>query len=172
MSEEGETTGLHDDESSSLEEAPPAIEVKAAPMVEVAVEPEKETPKSNGSKFLIGLLVPVLVLLFLTNSSLFSAEHGISTDGWRLRCTATMTASSGLMQIPRHRTALKNPFTSSSLTLLTPPIHKYTGQIHIGSTWEYEREPYNEHCEVESVNTVHVSSQTKWKWRFGVYETW
>ena len=30
----------------------------------------------------------------------------------------------------------------------------YRPEIHIGSTWEYEREPYNEHCEVESVNTV------------------
>ena len=51
MSEEGKTTDLDEDASSSLEEAPPTIEVKAAPMVQVEVEPEKEAPKSNGSKF-------------------------------------------------------------------------------------------------------------------------
>ena len=47
MSEEGETTGLHDDESSSLEEAPPAIEVKAAPMVEVAGGTRKRNAKKQ-----------------------------------------------------------------------------------------------------------------------------
>ena len=54
MTEEGKTTGVHEDGSSSLEEGPPAIEVKAASMVEVTVEPEKKAPGSSGSQFLIG----------------------------------------------------------------------------------------------------------------------
>ena len=155
MSEEGETTGLHDDESSSLEEAPPAIEVKAAPMVEVAVEPEKETPKSNGSKFLIGLLVPVLVLLFLTNSSLFSA------GAWDFNRRVEVTLYSdddGVFRFDADPKTSHGIEESVYIIFIDPSYTSYSQvyrpEIHIGSTWEYEREPYNEHCEVESVNTV------------------
>ena len=51
MSEEGETTDLHDDESSSLEEAPPTIEVKAAPMVRSQWNPKKKRQKATGRNF-------------------------------------------------------------------------------------------------------------------------
>ncbi|MGB0236966.1 MAG: hypothetical protein ACPF93_07725, partial [Poseidonia sp.] len=72
MGESGETTGLDEEESSPLDEGPPTVEVKAAPMVEVSVEPEKEVPESSGSQFLFGLLLPIVVLFILTNTSLLS----------------------------------------------------------------------------------------------------
>ena len=146
MVEEGKTTDLDEDESSSLEEAPPTIEVKAAPMVEVAVEPEKETPKSNGPKFLIGLLVPVLVLLFLTNSSLFSA------GAWDFNRRVEVTLYSDDDGVFRFDADPKTShgIEESVYIIFIDPSYTYYSQvyrpeIHIGVI---------EHCEVESVNAV------------------
>lgn len=155
MTEAGETIVVHEDEPSSLEEAPPAIEVKAAPMAEVAVEPEKEPPKSNGSKFLIGLVLPVLVLFFLTNSSLFSA------GAWEFDRRVEVTLYSnddGVFQFDADPKTSHGIEESVYIIFIDPSYTSYSQvyrpEIHIGATWEYEREPYNEHCEVESVNTV------------------
>ena len=146
MVEEGKTTDLDEDESSSLEEAPPTIEVKAAPMVEVAVEPEKETPKSNGPKFLIGLLVPVLVLLFLTNSSLFSA------GAWDFNRRVEVTLYSdddGVFRFDADPKTSHGIEESIYIIFIDPSYTHYSQvyrpEIHIGVI---------EHCEVESVNAV------------------
>ena len=154
MSEEGETTGLHDDESSSLEEASPAIEVKAAPMVQVEVEPEKESPESNGSKFLIGLIIPVLVLFFLTNSSLFSA------GAWDFNRRVEVTLYSdddGVFQFDA------DPKTSHGIEesvyiIFIDPSYTYYSQvyrpeIYIGPNMHHSAE-YNAKCDVQSLNNV------------------
>ena len=155
MTEESDTTGVHEAESSSLKEAPPAIEVKAASMVQVAVEPEKEPPKGNGSKFLIGLVLPVLVLFFLTNNSLFSA------GAWEFDRRVEVTLYSnddGVFQFDADPKTSHGIQESVSIIFIDPSYTSYSQayrpEIHIGATWEYEREPYNEHCQVESVNTV------------------
>ena len=146
MSEEGETSVLHQDESSSLEEAPPTIEVKAAPMVQVEVEPEKETPKSKGPKFLIGLMLPVLVLLFLTNSSLFSA------GAWEFNRRVEVTLYSdddGVFRFDADPKVSHGVEESIYIVFIDPSYTHYSQvyrpEIRIGVI---------EHCEVESVNAV------------------
>ena len=155
MAEEGDTNDLPEDEAPSLEEAPPAIEVKAASMVEAPVEPEKEAAKSNGSKFLIGLVLPVLVLLFLTNSSLFS----VGAWDFNRRVEVTLYSDDdGVFQFGADPKTSHGVEESIYIVFIDPSYTHYAQvyrpQIHIGATWEYEREPYNEHCEVESVNAV------------------
>ena len=155
MSEEGETIAVHDEESSPLDEGPPTVEVKAAPMVEVPVEPEKQTPESSGSQFLFGLLIPILVILILTNTSLLSVgawefnrrvEQTIySDDDGVFRFDADPKVSHGIEE------SVYIIFIDPSYTTYS---QAYRPEIHIGVTWEYQREPYNEHCEVESVNAV------------------
>ena len=155
MSEEGETTAVHEEESSPLDEGPPTVEVKAAPMVEVPVEPEKQRPESSGSQFLFGLLIPILVILILTNTSLLSVgawefnrrveETIYSDDDGVFRFDADPKVSHGIEE------SVYIIFIDPSYTTYS---QAYRPEIHIGVTWEYQREPYNEHCEVESVNAV------------------
>ena len=155
MTEEGETTGLDEEESSPHDEGPPTVEVKAAPMVEVPVEPEKQTPESSGSQFLFGLLLPILVILILTNTSLLSVgawefnrrveETMYSDDDGVFRFDADPKVSHGIEE------SVYIIFIDPSYTTYS---QAYRPEIHIGVTWEYQREPYNEHCEVESVNAV------------------
>lgn len=157
MVEEGKTTNLDENASSSLEEAPPAIEIKAAPLAEVEapVEPEKQAPESSSPKFLIGLLLPILVLLFLTSSNL------LSVGAWEFNRRVEVTIQSdddGIFRFDADPKVSHGVKESVYIIFIDPA---YTGgamayrpEIHIGVTWEYEREPYNEHCEVESVNTV------------------
>ena len=149
MSEEGETPGLHDDESSSLE-APPAIEVKAAPWSR-----SQWNPKRNAKKQRVEIdrpLVPVLMLLFLTNSSLFSA------GAWDFNRRVEALYSDGVFRFDADPKTSHGIEESVYIIFIDPSYTSYSQvyrrEIHIGSTWEYEREPYNEHCEVESVNTV------------------
>ena len=146
MSEEGETYDLSDDESPSLEEAPTAIEVKAAPMVQVEVQPEKEAPESNGWKFLIGLVIPVLVLLFLTNSSLFSA------GAWEFNRRVEVTLYSddeGVFRFDADPKTSHGVEESIYIVFIDPSYTHYSQvyrpEIRIGVI---------EHCEVESVNAV------------------
>ncbi len=154
MVEEGETTDLHDDESPSLEEAPTAIEVKAAPMVEVPVEPEKESSESNGSKFLIGLVLPVLVLLFLTNSSLFSA------GAWDFNRRVEVTLYSdddGVFQFDADPKVSHGVEESISIVFIDPSYTHYAQvyrpEIYIGPNMHHSAE-YNAKCDVQSLNNV------------------
>ena len=154
MAEEGETSVLHEDESSSLEEVPPTIEVKAAPMVQVEVEPEKETPKSNGSKFLIGLVIPVLVLLFLTNSSLFSA------GAWDFNRRVEVTLYSDDDGVFRFDADPKvsHGVEESIYIVFIDPFYTYYSQvyrpeIHIGPNMHHSA-VYNSKCDVQSLNNV------------------
>ena len=146
MSEEGETTAVHEEASSPLDEGPPTIEVKAAPMVQVEVEPEKETPESNGSKFLIGLVLPVLVLFFLTNSSLFSA------GAWDFNRRVEVTLYSdddGVFRFDADPKTSHGVEESIYIIFIDPSYTHYSQvyrpEIRIGVI---------EHCEVESVNAV------------------
>ena len=144
MAEEGDTTDSHDDEAPSLEEAPPAIEVKAAPMVEVPVEPEKEAPKSSGPKFLFGLVLPVLVLFFLTNSSLFSA------GAWDFNRRVEVTLYSdddGVFRFDADPKVSHGVEESMYIVFIDPSYTYYSQvyrpEIHIGVI---------DGCKVESVN--------------------
>ncbi|MGB0313814.1 MAG: hypothetical protein ACPGDD_07995, partial [Poseidonia sp.] len=144
MGESGETTGLDEEESSPLDEGPPTVEVKAAPMVEVPVEPEKEAPKSSGPKFLIGLLVPVLVLFFLTNSSLFSA------GAWDFNRRVEVTLYSdddGVFRFDADPKVSHGVEESMYIVFIDPSYTSYSQvyrpEIHIGVI---------DGCKVESVN--------------------
>ena len=155
MTETGETTDVLEDDSSSHEDAPPSIEVKAASKVEVPVEPEKNAPQNNGSKFLIGLVIPVLVLLVLTNSNLFSA------GAWDFNHREEVTLYSddeGVFRFDADPKVSHGVQESVHIIFIDPAYASYAQayrpEIHIGVTWEYERSPYNKHCEVESVNAV------------------
>ena len=154
MSEEGETNDLPEDEGPSLEEAPPAIEVKAAPMVEVPVEPEKEAPKSSGPKFLIGLVLPVLVLLFLTNSSLFSA------GAWDFNRRVEVTLYSdddGVFQFDADPKVSHGVEESIYIVFIDPSYTSYAQayrpEINIGPNMHHSAE-YNSKCDVQSLNNV------------------
>lgn len=155
MVEDGETTGLHEDESSSLEQAPPAIVVKAASMVEVAVEPEAQASGSKGLKFLIGLVIPVLVLFFLTNSSLFSS----GAWDFNRRVEVTLYADDdGVFQFDADPKTSHGIEESVYIIFIDPAYttyaQAYRPEIHVGVTWDYQREPYNQHCDVESSSAV------------------
>jgi hypothetical protein len=148
MVEEGKTTNLDENASSSLEEAPPAIEIKAAPLAEVEVpaEPEKQAPESSSPKFLVGLLLPILVLLILTSTSLLSA------GAWEFNRRVEVTIQSdddGVFRFDADPKVSHGVKESVYIIFIDPA---YTGgamayrpEIHIGVI---------EDCEVESVNTV------------------
>ena len=147
MVEEGKTTDLDEEASSPLDEAPPAtVEVKAAPMVEVPVEPEKETPESSGSQFLFGLLLPIVVVLILTNTSL------LSVGAWEFNRRVEVTLYSDDDGVFRFDADPKTShgIEESVYIVFIDPSYTYYSQvyrpeIHIGVI---------EHCEVESVNAV------------------
>ena len=146
MSEEGETTAVHEEESSPLDEGPPTVEVKAAPMVEVPVEPEKEMPESSGSQFLFGLLLPIVVVLILTNTSL------LSVGAWEFNRRVEVTLYSDDDGVFRFDADPKTShgIEESVYIIFIDPSYTYYSQvyrpeIHIGVV---------EHCEVESVNAV------------------
>jgi len=113
----------------------------------------KAEPESNVLGFIVGIFLPVLVLLILTNTSLLSAgawefnrrvEVAIySDDDGIFRFDADPKVSHGVEE--------------SVYIIFLDSVNSYFAyrpEIHIGATREYEREPYNEHCEVESVNNV------------------
>ena len=115
----------------------------------------KAEPESNVLGFIVGIFLPVLVLLILTNTSLLSAgawefnrrvEVAIySDDDGIFRFDADPKVSHG-MEESVHIIFLDPAYTGGAMA--------YRPEIYIGVTWQYEREPYNEHCEVESANTV------------------
>ena len=151
MTEAGETTGAHEDETSSHEEAPPTIEVKAAPMVQVEVEPGKETPKSSGFQFLIGLLLPIVVVLILTNTSL------LSVGAWEFNRRVEVTIDSdddGVFRFDAEPKVSHGIEESVYIIFLNPanPYLAYRPEIHIGPSWHAS--DYNEFCDVQSLNNV------------------
>ena len=151
MTEDGETTGGHEGESSSQGQAPPAIEMKAASTTEVAVEPEARSSGSSGSKFLIGLVIPVLVLFFLTNSSLFSA------GAWDFNRRVEVTLygdDDGIFQFDAEPKTSHGVEESVSIVFIDPAYttyaQAYRPQIHIGPP----SPDYNANCDVQSLNNV------------------
>lgn len=154
MVEDGETTGLHEDESSSLEQAPPAIVVKAASTVEVAVEPEAQASGSKGLKFLIGLVIPVLVLFFLTNSSLFSS------GAWDFNRRVEVTLYSdddGVFQFDADPKTSHGIEESVYIIFIDPAYttyaQAYRPEIHVGPNMHHSAD-YNANCDVQSLNNV------------------
>ena len=146
MAEEDESIEVLEDESSSLAEDPPAIEVRAAPMVEVPVEPEKEAPESSGFQFLIGLLLPIVVVLILTNSSL------LSVGAWEFNRRVEVTLYSdhdGVFRFDADPKVSHGIEESVYIIFIDPSYTHYSQvyrpEIRIGVV---------EHCEVESVNAV------------------
>ena len=116
-------------------------------------EPENTESENKTPKFLVGLLLPVLLLL-LINSSLFSS------GAWDFNRRVEMVLSSdddGVFQFEADPKSSHGIQESVNLIFLDLPISRsmaYRPEIHIGVTWQYERSTYNEHCEVESANAV------------------
>ena len=151
MGDPGETTGLDEEESSPLDEGPPTVEVKAAPMVEVSVEPEKEIPESSGSQFLFGLLLPIVVLFILTNTSL------LSVGAWEFNRRVEVTLYSdddGVFKFDADPKVSHGIEETVYIIFLNPdnPSLAYRPEIHIGPSWQAS--DYDEFCDVQTQNNV------------------
>ena len=103
---------------------------------------------------MIGLVIPVLVLLFLTNSSLFSA------GAWDFNRRVEVTLYSDDDGVFRFDADPKvsHGVEESIYIVFIDPFYTYYSQvyrpeIHIGATWEHASKIIPT-CEVESVNAV------------------
>ena len=94
--------------ASSPEETKSAVEVKAAPMVEV--EPEQQEPEANGPLFLLGILIPILVLL-MGNWLLSGGPYDFNRREEVLLQT-TRTACFDFLQTRKYATVKRNWFPS------------------------------------------------------------
>jgi hypothetical protein len=141
---------------ASVEIVPAKAEQQEATLSEpVSEEPNKEEPEGKGMRFLVGFLFPFLVLLFLTNSSLLSAGQ------WDFNRRVELTLYSdddGVFQFDADPKVSHGIKESVNIIFLDPAYTSfakaYRPEIYIGVTWEFQRDSYNDHCEVESANAV------------------
>ncbi|MFZ8907214.1 MAG: hypothetical protein ACO2Y2_07740 [Poseidonia sp.] len=135
--------------SSSPQEPPSTVEVKAAPMMEA--ELEKQKPESSGILFLFGLLIPLLVVFFLTNSSLFSP------GAWefnRREEVLLYTDDDGVFRFDLDPKVSHGIEESMYIIFLDPPLENsmaYRPEIHIGSYGNSAE--YRAECDVQSMNS-------------------
>jgi len=138
--------------ASSPEEAKSAVEVKAAPMVEE--EPEQQEPEANGPLFLLGILIPILVVLFLTNSSLFSP------GAWEFDRRVEWTIYSddnGVFQFDADPKVSHGVEESVYIIFIDPSYNTfsmaYRPEIFIGLN-NFHQDDYYANCEVETLQSV------------------
>jgi hypothetical protein len=141
---------------ASVEIVPAAAEHQEATSMEpVSQEPKKEEQEGKGNRFFIGFLLPFMVLLFLTNSNLLSAGQW----DFNRRVELTLyTDDDGVFRFDAEPKTSHGIEESVYIIFIDPAYTSfakaYRPEIHIGATWEYQRELYNDHCEVESANAV------------------
>jgi len=138
--------------ASSPEETKSAVEVKAAPMVEA--EPEQQEPEANGLLFLLGILIPILVALFLTNSSLFSS----GAWDFNRRVEVTLYADDdGVFQFDADPKTSHGIEESVYIIFIDPAYttyaQAYRPEIHVGPNMHHSAD-YNANCDVQSLNNV------------------
>ena len=149
-----------DDENRTPAPASIVISSAAEPEVVASVNTtpageasSKAEPELNVLGFFVGVLIPVLVLFILTNTSLLSA------GAWEFNRRVEFTINSdddGVFRFDADPKVSHGTEESVYIIFLESEnsYFAYRPEIHIGARWTYEREPYNEHCEVESVNAV------------------
>ena len=159
------------DTVSPLVEKPPSVEIVPA-MAEqqepasiepvkgesVSEESGKQEPENKGLGFLFGLLLPLVVLLFLTNSSLLSA------GAWEFNRRVEVTLFSdddGVFQFDADPKSSHGVEESVNVIFLDPAYttyaQAYRPEIHIGPNM-YTSADYRAGCDVQSLNNVCMHS--------------
>lgn len=160
-------TADRSDTVSPLVEKPPSVEIVPA-MAEqqepasiepvkgesVSEESGKQEPENKGLGFLFGLLLPLVVLLFLTNSSLLSA------GAWEFNRRVEVTLFSdddGVFQFDAGPKSSHGVEESVNFIFLDPAYSgsamAYRPEIHIGPNM-YTSADYRAGCDVQSLNNV------------------
>ena len=140
--------------------APPAISISThmepANMEPASAEPEKDEPETNGFEYLLGLVVPLLILLAIYGSGLLSASMW---DFNRRVEVVLYSDDDGVFQFSAEPETSHGQKESVSIIFLDTAwtdenmAMAYRPEIHIGPT-PYYQTIYNEHCDTPPGNTV------------------
>ena len=133
--------------SSSPQEPPSTVEVKAAPMMEA--ELEKQKPESSGLLFLFGILIPILVLL-VGNYILSGGPYDFN----RREEVLLQSDEDGVFRFSADTKIRHGQTELVSIIFLDPPLENsmaYRPEIHIGSYGNSAE--YRAECDVQSMNS-------------------
>ena len=148
MDEGSETSAVLPEESIQPQEPPSTVEVKAAPMVEV--EPEQQEPEANGPLFLLGILIPILVLL-MGNWLLSGGPYDFN----RREEVLLQSDEDGVFRFSADTEIRHGQTELVSIIFLKPPLENsmaYRPEIYIGSYGNSAE--YRAECDVQSMNNV------------------
>lgn len=138
--------------------APPTISISThmepANMESATEKPEKNGPETRGFEYLLGLVVPLIILLAIYGSGLLSAGQ------WEFDRRVEVVLYSdddGVFQFSAEPETSHGQKESVFIVFLdtawTGGSMAYRPEIHIGPT-PYYQTIYNDHCDTEPANTV------------------
>ena len=115
-------------------------------------EPENAKQDSKGTWYMLGLVLPVVVLLV---GNLFLS--GVLYDFNRREEVLLQSDDDGVFRFSADTKTRHGQTELVSIIFLDPPLENsmaYRPEIFIGTTWDFQRGPYDQHCEVNSANAV------------------
>jgi hypothetical protein len=115
-------------------------------------EPENAKQDSKGPWYMLGLVLPVVVLLV---GNLFLS--GVLYDFNRREEVLLQSDDDGVFRFSADTKTRHGQTELVSIIFLDPPLENsmaYRPEIFIGTTRNFQRGPYDQHCEVNSANAV------------------